>query len=165
MKKCNLCGTEVDPRATVCPICGQTLEPSAPEGTSSKAAPTQEVSLKCELCGQALTKDLRYCPVCGQENPHYQGEEQKTYAPQPQQQSGNQYYSQTSRQSKTSNNEDSGSIGFGILSFFIPLVGIILYFVWKNDRPKAAKSCLIGAASAFILAILSNVLLGLLGGL
>lgn len=28
------------------------------------------------------------------------------------------------------------SIAWGVLSFFIPLVGIILYFAWRNDETK-----------------------------
>lgn len=35
-------------------------------------------------------------------------------------------------------NNGAKKIGFGwfILSFFIPLVGIILYFTWRNDETK-----------------------------
>ena len=40
---------------------------------------------------------------------------------------------------------DGKSIGFAILSFFIPLIGIILFFVWKAQTPLKAKSCLKGA--------------------
>ena len=35
--------------------------------------------------------------------------------------------------------EDDGNIGWGILSFFITLVGLILYLVWKDSKPKSAK--------------------------
>ena len=56
-------------------------------------------------------------------------------------------------------NQDSSSIGFGILSFFIPLVGLILFFVWKADKPLKAKSCIIGAAIGFVLGLLSVLML------
>ena len=54
--------------------------------------------------------------------------------------------------------EDSGtSIGWGILGFFIPIVGLILYLVWKTDRPKDSKAAGIGALVSVILGILSVV--------
>jgi hypothetical protein len=43
------------------------------------------------------------------------------------------------------NPNDKKSIGFGILSFFIPLVGLILFIVWRKEMPKKAKSAGIGA--------------------
>jgi hypothetical protein len=41
--------------------------------------------------------------------------------------------------------DDKGSVGFGILSFFIPLVGLILFLVWHKEKPRKAKSAGIGA--------------------
>ena len=35
---------------------------------------------------------------------------------------------------------DNGGFGWSVLGFFIPVVGLILYLVWKNERPKTAKS-------------------------
>ncbi len=43
------------------------------------------------------------------------------------------------------NVNDSGSIGWGILGFCLPLVGIILYFVWKETKPLSAKMAIRGA--------------------
>ena len=40
---------------------------------------------------------------------------------------------------------DKGSFGWGVLGFFFPLVGLILYTIWHNDLPKRAKSVGIGA--------------------
>jgi uncharacterized BrkB/YihY/UPF0761 family membrane protein len=50
--------------------------------------------------------------------------------------------------------EDTGdklSIGFTILSLFVPLVGLILWLVWKKDTPIKAKYCGIGALIGFII--------------
>ena len=52
--------------------------------------------------------------------------------------------------------QDSSSIGFGILGFFIPLVGLILFLVWKNEKPLKAKSCITGAAIGFVLGLIFN---------
>jgi len=40
---------------------------------------------------------------------------------------------------------DTGGFGWGFLGFCLPLVGLILYLVWKSDRPKNARSAGIGA--------------------
>ncbi len=37
------------------------------------------------------------------------------------------------------------AFAWGFLGFFLPLPGIVLYFVWKSTRPKSAKACIVGA--------------------
>lgn len=51
---------------------------------------------------------------------------------------------------------DAGSFGWGLMGFCLPIVGIILYFVWKRDYPKTGKSVLEGAfiALAFYLGVI-----------
>lgn len=45
---------------------------------------------------------------------------------------------------------DAPSTGFAVLGFFFPLVGLILYLVWKDKTPLKAKSCGKGALIGFI---------------
>ncbi len=47
--------------------------------------------------------------------------------------------------------DDSGSIGWGFLGFIIPIVGLILYLTWKNEKPKCAKRAGSGALAAVII--------------
>ena len=58
--------------------------------------------------------------------------------------------------------EDSGSGGFWLLGFFLPMVGLILYVVLEGERPKRAKAAGTGALIGFsvqtILAILLVIL-------
>ena len=70
------------------------------------------------------------------QQPTYQ---QPAYAQQPayQQPAYSPGYSQQSN--------DSGSFGWAVLGFFIPLVGLILWLVWKDTKPKSAKMAGIGA--------------------
>ena len=60
-----------------------------------------------------------------------------------------------------SNNEGAGGIKW--LCFFIPLVGLILYLMWKDDKPFAAKECgkfaLIGVVIGIVIAIIGNIIL------
>lgn len=58
--------------------------------------------------------------------------------------------------------EDKASVGWCILSFFIPLVGLVLFLTNKDKKPKYAKACGIAALIGFILGTLSSVVSGLL---
>ena len=40
---------------------------------------------------------------------------------------------------------DSSSAGYGVLGFFFPIVGLILWLIWKDDYPNRAKSAGMGA--------------------
>lgn len=60
--------------------------------------------------------------------------------------------------------EEKASVGFAILSFFIPLAGLIIFLTKKNDRPKTAKVSGICALVSFILNIVIGVIGGVIGG-
>ena len=53
---------------------------------------------------------------------------------------------------------DSGSIGWGVLGFFIPLVGLILWLLWKPTQPKNAKMAGMGALIGFIVNIVITII-------
>lgn len=52
--------------------------------------------------------------------------------------------------------EDSGSIGWAVLGFFIPIVGLVLFLVWKNTKPQCAKMAGIGALVGACLSLILN---------
>lgn len=54
---------------------------------------------------------------------------------------------------------DNGNPLVGVLSFFIPVLGIILFIVWKKEKPKSAKHAGIGALVSIIMSILSCLML------
>ena len=55
-----------------------------------------------------------------------------------------------------------GNKGWGVLGFFIPLAGLILFLVWKNDRPADAKYAGIGALIGFIVNFVFSIVWGIL---
>ncbi len=59
---------------------------------------------------------------------------------------------------KNADDDDASSAGFAILCFFIPILGLILWLVWKNTKPLRAKSCGKGALVSLILEIVIVVL-------
>ncbi len=57
---------------------------------------------------------------------------------------------------------DNGSLGWGVLSFFLPVVGLILFLVWREEKPKSARvsgiGALIGTGVSVLLSIGAMVL-------
>lgn len=90
----------------------------------------------CAKCGTKADKNSEFCAKCGS--------------------------SLKGEIITTDNNkvESSGSsFGWGVLGFFIPLVGLILFIVWNKDRKKDAKAAGIGALIGTICYILLYILL------
>ncbi|MBU1143153.1 MAG: zinc ribbon domain-containing protein [Firmicutes bacterium] len=100
----------------------------------------------CSNCGKEVREDQDVCLSCGKSLPH---------------KSQKKVYDET---------ESTG--GYAVLGFFFPIVGLILYLIWKDDRPKASasagKGALIGvivsASFAFLYFIFMFVFMFLFGG-
>ena len=95
----------------------------------------------CKRCGAKLDDGASYCTSCGasQRDPEPNGNYgQPNYGP--------SNYSQPVY--------DSGSFGWFILGFLIPLAGLILWIVWLHDKPKSAKMAGLGALISFIFGII-----------
>lgn len=61
--------------------------------------------------------------------------------------------------------EEKASVGLAILSYLIPLVGLILYLTKKDSRPKTAKACgKCALASVIINIVLTIILYAVMGG-
>lgn len=58
---------------------------------------------------------------------------------------------------------DNGGFGWGLLGCCIPIVGLILFLVWKDTKPKTSKAAGIGALVATILIVLLYVFIFVLG--
>ena len=86
----------------------------------------------CKKCGKEINDDAAFCPYCG-----------------------NAAGSSENRPAK----EDGSSFWWGLLGFLIPIVGLILYIVWRNDYPLRAKSVGKGALAGVITVILLYVLI------
>lgn len=46
---------------------------------------------------------------------------------------------------------------WGLLGFLIPLVGIILWIVWMNDKPKSSRASGLGALISILLSVIITV--------
>ena len=55
------------------------------------------------------------------------------------------------------NPKDRGGFLWGLLGCCIPVVGLVLFMVWRDEKPKTAKAAGIGALVSVILTILIYV--------
>jgi len=58
---------------------------------------------------------------------------------------------------------DNGGFGWGLLGCCIPIAGLILYFVWKDTKPKTAHALCIGTIIGAVLTVLDYIVLIALG--
>ncbi len=67
---------------------------------------------------------------------------------------------------ENTNVNDKGGFLWGLLGFCIPIVGLILFLVWKDSKPKTAKAAGVGALISVIIGVLCYIFaaIGLIGG-
>ena len=58
---------------------------------------------------------------------------------------------------------DNGGFGWGMLGCCIPIVGLILYLVWKDTKPKTASAVGKGALISVIISVAYYLLLMIIG--
>ena len=71
---------------------------------------------------------------------------------------------QTSQQNATAAVEEGDTVGWAILGFLIPIIGLILFIVWKDSKPKSSSAAGKGALIGFIVGILASVLISCMAG-
>ena len=89
----------------------------------------------CAKCGRELMDEAVICPGCGCSL-------------------GNQVQVEA----------DSSSFGWAFLGFCIPIVGLILYLVWKEKTPLKAKSAGKGALVSVIVSIVFYIIYAVILG-
>lgn len=85
----------------------------------------------CQKCGKEIMEEAVICPNCG--------------------------CSTGLQTPNTNTSTDSGSTGWAVLGFFIPIVGLILHLSWKQTRPNDAKKAGKGALIGFIFSIIFSI--------
>lgn len=89
----------------------------------------------CKNCGRPVDDTSSYCNNCG---------------------------ARIDNKPNADASEDSLSLGFAIFGFFIPIVGLILFLIYKEKKPKRAKSAVKGALIGFITEIVLAIILVIL---
>lgn len=96
----------------------------------------------CPNCGSELSDQAKFCPNCG-----------------------HQLYVNST---VSNNSNDGNNVGFNILSFLFPLIGLIFYIVWEKNYPIRAKGCgkwaiigvVVNAITSIIASIISVIFFG-----
>lgn len=115
----------------------------------------------CKNCGAQIDDNAVSCPSCGAAQNNYTPNSAPNY--------NNGYNSNPNYSNNPNPNynpapvPDNGGIGWGILGCCIPLVGLILFLVWKDQKPRTAKSAGIGALVGVGLAVVYYILIFAIG--
>lgn len=54
--------------------------------------------------------------------------------------------------------KEGGTVGWGILGFFLPIVGFILWLVWKDEHPAKSRSAGIGCLVSVCLGVVGSII-------
>ncbi len=88
----------------------------------------------CRECGTMISAKAITCPKCG-----------------------------ATQNNQAEVRQDEASAGLKVLSFFIPLVGLILFCVYSQNTPNAAKEygkwALIGFVTGIVVVIILNIIM------
>ncbi len=145
---CRNCGNEVPSVNTPCTKCGF-LPLNGKDYCQECGFPTKEGQMICTNCQERL----KFAPAPTQ-----------TYQP-------NQYHQNINIQTQNPSNNDvpntAANIAACCTTLFtgIPIVGIILYFVWKDEKPNAAKSVCMWSLAPFIVVVIIWIIFFAMGGL
>jgi len=92
----------------------------------------------CRNCGKEIEPQAAICPFCG-----------------------------VPQKKPAARAVDDGGFLWGLLGFCVPIAGLILFLIWKDERPNTARAAGMGALISVILSvvmyIISFVILGALG--
>lgn len=91
----------------------------------------------CTKCGRELMDEAIVCPGCG-----------------------------CSQDNAAANNQQQSANAFiwGLLGFFVPMAGLVLYILWRESEPAKANAAGIGALIGFIGSTIFGAIIGAIGG-
>ncbi len=108
-------------------------------------------NMHCSKCGAQQNDDAKFCSNCGN---NFNSE--ATSFNQPNQFAGSTNYSNfnsTNFNSQPMNPKDNPSNFAGVVSCCFPIVGLILYFLWRDEKPNSSKRIcywMIGGIVAYV---------------
>lgn len=121
--------------------------------------------MTCKNCGATITDEsTAFCPNCGNPLEPQDQPVQSPVNPTPYTQQTDQAqlpYQQPVYQHPYPPQEhpdDKGGCLWGGLCFLVPVVGLILYLIWRKEKPKTARVCGIGALVSVGLSIVVSIL-------
>lgn len=117
----------------------------------------------CPNCGSNVQPGANVCTECGAQVPKAQPKASPPPNQSYQNTSPNQdpYYSAPNTYSAN----DPGGFGYGLLGFCIPIVGLILFLVWQDDKPNNAKAAGMGLTAVGLTILFYVILIAAAAGI
>lgn len=89
---------------------------------------------RCPKCRSTIDDSFNVCPYCGHDLREGQ-----------------------SGTGAVRENPEESQLLWGLLGFFVPVAGLVLYLVWQTERPQAAKAAGTGALISVIAGAVSSM--------
>ncbi|MDD3303421.1 MAG: zinc-ribbon domain-containing protein [Clostridia bacterium] len=107
----------------------------------------------CRECGKKVEEGNKFCTGCGAKIEPIKVVKKKEVEKPVEVivKDEKQQESQTNNTNQATEVKDKVSIGFNILSFFVPIVGLILFLIYRKETPKRAKAMGICALIGYLL--------------
>ncbi|MBO5982826.1 MAG: hypothetical protein J6Q06_03035, partial [Clostridia bacterium] len=120
---------------TTCSSCGSKIEILSKEEADQFANKSSNM-VYCSRCGKPITSDAVMCIHCG--------------------------CAVGGQRGKSSSGSDGDSVAWGFIGFFMglfftPIIGLILWLVWRVDKPERAKGVGIGTLISLIIGVVAVV--------
>lgn len=120
----------------------------------------------CRNCGAIIEDNTERCPECGVRQSDLQNksinsgqDNQQNYS-----YGENSSYNPQFNQNQGYNpRPDNGGFGWGLLGFCIPVVGLVLFLVWKDEKPKTGKAAGLGALISVCISAAFYILSAIIG--
>ena len=152
MPRCTQCGAIIQPNEKFCGKCGVTIG-SAPASGDRMGNAVNSVANNsahnattrfCMECGNQLANNAKFCRNCGNVVVQDGSVKNRTSFNKP---AVSGFAGGTARKAEVipapsgaGFETDAPSTGYAALGFFFPLVGLILYLIWKASFPQRASS-------------------------
>ena len=90
--------------------------------------------MRCNYCDYKVNEDTIICPNCGEDVHTTKKNVIRESKPQ-----------KVEKETNKIHLDGDYSLLWGMLGFFIPIVGLILFIIWNSTKPKDAKAAGLGA--------------------
>lgn len=123
----------------------------------------------CTHCGSPVEDDAKFCVSCGQPIAKHSQESDSDFFDEPRESGSDDFFGED--HSSSISKEDAKNVAeevakrlvrapviLRIISFFFPLVGLILYCVWNKEYKQKAKDVGIPALVGFIISIVLEII-------
>lgn len=98
---------------------------------------------KCPYCNAENLDDATMCQTCGSNLTNV---------------AASNAMPSTSATKVTKTSSSGEAVGWGFLGFFVPIAGLILFLVWRDERPDDSKAAGIGALISVIISVVFSII-------